>query len=79
MSIEATRFFELLDALDQAIASWDDTYPKVLQEFADAGEKVTEERLKIKTRNRMREDGMELPEIARWKLRFAVGWVEEHE
>lgn len=68
----------LVEKLDEALLDWDTAYEDVMSEWPPS-EKMTEDRLKIATRNRMREREQEFPEIARWRLRFAIGYRSEEE
>lgn len=69
----------LLADLRRSLAEWDSAYLHCLIDMESAGEKVTEARLNMATRNELRQRGVELPEIVRWQLRIALGGVEEHE
>ena len=74
-----TEIEKLIDRLGVAMRDWDTVYPEVVQDADNRSIKLTEEKLRIATRNEMRERNMELPEIVRWKLRAILGGVEGHE
>lgn len=74
----------LIANLIHSLLDWDTAYedvmidwPKGVVDNKPIG--MTEERLKIATRNRMRERGQEFPEVARWRLRIAVNFRSEEE
>jgi hypothetical protein len=73
----------LIINLENALLNHDNAYEDVIidwpRDLTGKPDKMTEERLKIATRNRMRERGQEFPEIARWRLRFALGYRSEEE
>ena len=69
----------LIDDLDVAIQNWDDAYVAIVDEAERFGQKPTEAKLNVATRNEMRKRGHDLPEIVRWKLRGALGGIESHE
>lgn len=68
---------DLISQLDHSLREWDDAYTQVLQDFLDRDMKPTEERLRVATRNEMRQRSVELPEIVRWRLRMKIGYREE--
>lgn len=63
---------DLLQELRDSLQSWDEAYIETLTTWP-AEEKMTEDRLKIRVRNVLRKDGVELPEIVRWKLKAKYG------
>ena len=84
MRSRSARKEAALTGLADAIDDWDAAYEDVITDWPrDLNGKpigsMTEERLKIFTRNRMRERGQQFPEIARWRLRIAVGFRSEEE
>lgn len=75
---------KLIDALVHSLLDYDVAYEDVLTEWpkdhtTGRPQNMTEERLKIATRNKMRERGQEFPEIARWRLRAAIGFRSEED
>lgn len=69
----------LVAELRLALKTWDEAYLEVWHDMEAEGLKVTEERLKVGTRNELRLRGVELPEVVRWKLRFALGTRSQEE
>jgi hypothetical protein len=73
----------LVDKLRRALLDYDTAYEDVMVEWPkDVMNKpvgMTEERLKIATRNKMRERDQDLPALVLWDLRFAVGFRAEEE
>lgn len=73
----------LIDNLTRSLLDYDVAYEDCIMEWdRDLSGKpvsMTEERLKIACRNKMRERDQEFPEIARWRLRLAVGFRPEEE
>ncbi len=67
---------QLVDALEASLKLWDECYVDVLSGFPGT-ERLTEEKLKVATRNEVRKRGGTLPEIARWRLRAAIGYRSE--
>lgn len=75
---------KLIDNLIHSLLDYDIAYEDVMVEWpksvvTNKPEGMTEERLKIATRNKMRERTQEFPEIARWRLRVALGFRSEEE
>lgn len=68
----------LIDALAQAYKNYDDVYMEIVQSANQSGEKYTESKLAVAVRDEMRTRGLEHPEIAKWRLRAALGGVESH-
>jgi hypothetical protein len=78
----------LVKKLKKALEDYDRAYedciiewPKVvdLKTGVQKPDAMTEERLKIATRNKMREREQDFPELVRWDLRMAVGFRSEEE
>jgi hypothetical protein len=73
----------LVNKLRRALLDYDTAYEDVMMDWPrDDNNKplgMTEERLKIATRNRMRERGQDFPELIRWDLRIHVGFRSEEE
>jgi len=75
----AKKIADLIDRLDKAQLHWDLAFTDVLTDGEARGLKLTEEKLRIATRNELRLRTQEIPEIVRWKLRAALGGIEQHE
>jgi hypothetical protein len=74
----------LVNKLKRALLDYDTAYEDCIIEWPKSVTdnkpiSMTEERLKIATRNKMRERGQDFPELVRWDLRMAVGFRSEEE
>lgn len=76
-----TKLAEALENYDKAYEDVMIDWPKVMDPKTGSmkPENMTEERLKIATRNRMRERTQDFPILVLWDLRFAVGFRSEEE
>jgi outer membrane biogenesis lipoprotein LolB len=70
---------ELVDRYEKALLAWDDAYIKVLDEAQSDGVKLTEEKLRVATRNELRQHQQEIPEVLRWRMRAAIGYRSEED
>lgn len=68
----------LIADLERSLREWDDAYAQVLEEWPPTM-KLTEDRARVATRNELRQRGVEIPEIVRWKLRAKIGFRSEEE
>lgn len=77
--IGRSKVEKLIERFERSLLDYDVVYPEVVQDAQDRDLKLTEGKLSVAVRNEMRQRGMEIPEVLKWKLRAALGGVEAHD
>jgi hypothetical protein len=73
------RDHPLVNELRLALLNYDIAFEDVLTEASQHGEKMTESKMTVSVRNKMRERGHEHPEIVRVKIALVTSGAVKHE